>query len=69
MINIYLTKMEDAKRALKRNLSDLHLQDAFDGYLEDLVDSGCADDYEEALSETLENIICSIIAKMDAGKN
>ena len=53
MINIDLTKMEDAKRALKRNLSDLHLQDAFDGYLEDLVDSGCADDYEEALYETL----------------
>lgn len=64
MEKINLKKIDDAKLALRKELYDLNLQDSLDGYLIDQVDSGCAEDYDEAMEEVLENLICSVLDKL-----
>lgn len=63
--NVNLSKIDDAKLALKRELYDLNLQDSLDGYLFDQLDCGCAEDYDEAMEEVLENIVCTILNKLE----
>lgn len=65
MKEINLKKIDDAKLALKRELYDLNLQDSLDGYIFDQLDCGCADDYDEAMEEVLENIFCAILNKLE----